>query len=361
MAKQYQAGDRPVPGYQLVRVIGQGGFGKVWLAQAPGKTEVAVKIIPLEGGQGVKEFRAVRLFKQIRHANLTPITAFWLKDETGNMIGDDGPDAEAGTVTLMSKASELVIVMALGDRNLYDRLSDCRAQGMEGVPHEELLDYIEDAAKGIDFLNTPRHDFGNGPVAVQHCDVKPQNILVVGNAAQVCDFGLARALLADARINATSTVTAAYTAPEVLAENKPSRWTDQYGLAISYYELRTGHLPFETTIPAAVLYANLQGKLDLSRVPEAERGVLRRATARRPEERYPSCLAMVRDLRRAAGQNVPPSPSEIMRANAADGADLAPEPPPAAGSAWGWAGLVLVLLALAVGVVLLVLLLPARG
>ena len=49
------------------------------------------------------------------------------------------------------------------------------------------------AAKAIDFLNQPVHQFGSGQgVAIQHCDIKPGNLLIVGNEIQICDYGLAR-------------------------------------------------------------------------------------------------------------------------------------------------------------------------
>ena len=51
---------------------------------------------------------------------------------------------------------------------------------------------------------------------MQHCDIKPQNILLVGDAVQVCDFGLARA---QGEVRATSNTMAslAYAAPEMVS------------------------------------------------------------------------------------------------------------------------------------------------
>src|SRR5271166_4035424 len=87
---QYGPGDEPIPGsgYRVVSFLGRGGFGEVWKATAPGGAEAALKIIRLGGQEGRKEFRALQLVKRIRHPNLVPIVAFWLKDKDGEILDD---------------------------------------------------------------------------------------------------------------------------------------------------------------------------------------------------------------------------------------------------------------------------------
>ena len=80
------------------------------------------------------------------------------------------------------RAAELIIAMGLGDQSLYDRLLECRQQGLSGIPVEELFGYLEDAAEALDFLNSPVHELGSGPAAIQHCDVKPHNLMIVGGS-----------------------------------------------------------------------------------------------------------------------------------------------------------------------------------
>jgi serine/threonine protein kinase len=300
MARVYTKGDEPVPGYRLVKLLGRGGFGEVWMAMAPGGTEVALKIIVLTSSHGLKEFRAIRLVKQIRHPNLVPVHAVWLKDENGNFMDDsqDNPD------TLGSQSVELLIATGLGDKNLLERLQECTKQGLPGIPRDELLDYMEQAARAIDFLNHPHHQLGgSGPVAIQHCDIKPHNLIIVGDAIQVCDFGLAR-MPGERRVTRVQW-TPAYVAPEILTAERPTDWTDQHCLAITYVELRTGSLPVDTRTPTAMIYAIAQGKLDLSKLPEPEQAVIRRATAVQPDQRFPSALDMVRALRRAEPISAP--------------------------------------------------------
>jgi serine/threonine protein kinase len=317
MAHSYSKGDQPVPGFRLMKFLGRGGFGEVWKAIAPGGTEAAIKIISLSGKEGFKEFRAIQRVKLIRHPNLVPIQAFWLKDEHGNVLddpfADDAQKIRATRSTVIpipgqeqTKLAELIIAMGLGDKNLLDRLEECKRDGASGIPVGELLDYMESSAKAIDYLNSPRHDLGAGQVAIQHCDIKPPNIMIVGGAAQVCDFGLARVLGGDIR-NSVAAVSPAYGAPECLKENKPSHSTDQYSLAISYYELRTGLLPFDDDSYLGVINAHMNGTLNLSKLGDAERQIIKRATAINPDDRYPTSLEMVRELREAieGGLRVP--------------------------------------------------------
>jgi serine/threonine protein kinase len=306
MALHYTTGTELVPGFRLVKLLGRGGFGEVWKASAPGGTDAAIKIISLGERTGFKELRAIRLVKAVRHPNLAPIIAYWLLTEEGKVL-EEG----AGDNTIVRRAQDLylVIAMGLGDKSLHDRLKECQREGKQGIPPAELINHVEDAARAVDYLNQPVHDLGDHTGGIQHCDLKPQNMLLVGGAAQVCDFGLAR-VLGDSRVTSAKG-SAAYMAPELIADNKPSKNTDQYFLAISYVELRTGSLPVDVTSPAKAIWAHVQGQLDLSKLPPEEQTVIKRATSVKPEDRYDSCMEMARALRQAiegaAPQNQRPS------------------------------------------------------
>jgi serine/threonine protein kinase len=292
MKSSYTQGDEPVPGFQLVSFLGAGPMSQVWKAVAPGGTSAALKIIRLNSQAALKEFCSIRLFKQVRHPHLVPLMAFWVKDEGGKLV-DERLVGEF--VLTQPRSVDLLIAMGLGDKSLSDRLRECQEKGEPGIPRDELLSYLTDAAQGIDHLNQPIHDLGSGPVAIQHCDIKPQNILIAGNAAQICDLGIAR-VVGDPR-NTAPVGSAAYIAPELLLHSKPSGATDQYSLAISYYELRTGHLPLHAESVAGAFFTHLQGKLDLGRLPDAERVIVARATALQPDQRFPNCAAMVDALK----------------------------------------------------------------
>jgi len=313
----HQRGDTPVPGYTLTEFLGRGGYGEVWRASAPGGVSAALKMVSLSGTQGLKEYRAVERIKAIRHANLLPIHAFWVLDGDGHPLEEatlkefSTSGSKEGLVDTMVAPSLrpalLVMAMPLGDKNLFQRLAECRAAGIAGIPPVELLNHLEDAARAIDYLNSPRHDLGEGPVAISHGDVKPQNIMLVGTSAQLCDFGLAR-VLGPGVSTTTGGGTPAYIPPEMLETHKPSATSDQYSLAVSYIELRTGRLPFsDSGSYVEVLDAHLKGALDFSALPAPEQAVIRRAAARQPQDRYPNCQQMVQALRAACPPDTAPS------------------------------------------------------
>jgi serine/threonine protein kinase len=320
-------GDEPIPGYRVEELLGRGQFGQVWRARSPGGTLVALKFLDLGGRQGWKEFRAIQRVKQIRHAHLMPVVAIWLLDEQGKVIDDDAIDTIANhhhqtqhdsesEETLVAQSNkqtrrpaQLIVANLVADNTLGDRLRECRQEGRKGIPVDELLRYMVEAAKGLDFLNSPRHAVANALGAVQHCDVKPDNIMLLGGSVVISDFGVAQ-IHGESRTNVTATShagTPAYMAPECFL-SKTSQTTDQYGLAITYYELRTGRLPFHEESYVAVCEAHKDGTLDFSAASIAERKVLKKATSIDPKQRYASCAEFVERLQQA----VRPTPKKAV-------------------------------------------------
>ena len=319
----WQVGDQVVPGYCLEKFLGRGQFGEVWRATSPGGTVCALKLLNLGGKQGWKEFRSIQRIKRVRHPHLAPFNAIWLLDEQGRVLSDDavaslGRDQRQARSTLAPDdnvdaappPATLVVATVLGDKTLGDRMRECQNDGHAGIPADELLDYMDEAAKGIDFLNRGAHDLGDSSGPMQHCDIKPENILLIGNSALICDFGVSQVLGSDEATTATATSmigSPAYMPPECILR-KPSGASDQYSLALTYYELRTGRLPFDELQIMHVLDAHRNGTLNLSRLSAAEQQVIRKATSIQPANRFESASEMVQALRRAVAEKPHPRP-----------------------------------------------------
>jgi formylglycine-generating enzyme required for sulfatase activity len=266
-----EAGAEPVPGYRLVERLGRGGCGEVWKAIGPGGFELALKSVCLAESIGPLELRGLQIIKDIRHPHLLATFGAW---QVGRY---------------------LIIAMELAERTLLDRFRETAGQGFPGIPAPEIHEHFLDAARGLDYLNEPRHPSGGAePVGIQHRDVKPQNLLLVGGSVKVADFGLAR-ILEHTQTSHTGSMTPAYAAPEFFKKQTSSQ-SDQYSLAVTYCHLRGGRLPF-TGGMAEIMAGHLLEPPDLTMLPEGEREAAARALAKEPRDRWGSCRAFVEALR----------------------------------------------------------------
>lgn len=263
----------PIPGYRLIERLGQGGFGEVWKVEAPGGIHKAIKFVfgKMALGKGGEENKADREFKgiqrmrDIRHPFILSMDRFeYLNDR-------------------------LVMVMELADRDLSHRLKECRSQNLRGIPRQELIKYLLEAAEALDFMNF-EHD-------VQHLDIKPSNLFLVQHHMKVADFGLAKDLEGFSA-NVTSGMTPMYASPETF-DGRVSRNTDQYSLAIVYQELLSGKLPFTGPSPVQFMTQHLTKEPDLSPLPELDRPIVRKALEKDPNKRYTACVDFIRSLRDA--------------------------------------------------------------
>lgn len=261
------AGEVDEADYKVLKVIGKGAYGKVFLAEAPGGVPVALKRLlrGIDHPAGQSERDALEAIKKLSHPYLIQVHQFWVEKD------------------------QLYIVMELAEGSLADRLAACQEQGKPGVPVEELLPYFAEAAEALDFLHTNN---------VSHRDVKPQNLLYLRGHAKVADFGLARTHSHQMTTVRHECGTPLFMAPEVWRK-KVSLHSDQYSLAASYVTARLGRPLFETEYIDQLIVRHLEHTPDLAPLPAAERRVLLRALAKKPEDRFPSCAAFVAALKEA--------------------------------------------------------------
>ena len=268
----------PIPGYRLLERLGGGGFGEVWKAVAPGGLHKAIKIIhgdlrtaePDGARHAEQELKALKRVQAIRHPYLLSLERY---------------DVIEG---------RLLIVMELADCNLWDRFRECRSQGLAGIPRTELLRYLEESSEVLDLMNNK--------YALQHLDIKPQNLFLIHNHVKVADFGLVKDL-EGVRAAITGGVTPVYAAPETF-DGIATRFCDQYSLAIVYQELLTGIRPFNGTNANQLLVQHLQGIPNLSPLPHADRFAVGKALSKKPDDRFPTCLQFIHALQQASGDQI---------------------------------------------------------
>jgi serine/threonine protein kinase len=251
----------PIPGYRLEERIGVGGYGEVWKASAPGGLTKAVKIIhgTADGKLAIRELRSLDRVKKLSHPFLLSLERIEIVD------------------------GHLIIVTELADATLKDRFEQCRAQGLPGIPRAELLEYMRQAADALDYL-FEKH-------SLQHLDIKPENLLLIGDHVKVADFGLMKNLQESCASLVTG-LTPKYSSPEMF-EGKPGPHSDQYSLAVMYQELLTGQLPFNGSSIASLASQHLNCVPDLSPLNPLERFAIGKSLAKDAQHRFPNCRALV--------------------------------------------------------------------
>ena len=270
MAVRIEAHAEPIPGYRLIDRLGAGGFGEVWKAEAPGGIFKAIKFVygDLRSKDNdlvryaEQELKSLKRVKQVRHPYLLALDRYDIID------------------------GQLMIVMELADCNLWDRFRECRAEGMVGIPRDELLLYMAETAEVLDLMNDQ--------FALQHLDIKPQNLFLLANHVKVADFGLVKDL-EGLVAPVTGGITPVYAAPETF-DGIVTRFCDQYSLASVYQELLTGMRPFDGTSMSQLLMQHVNLPPNLNPSPACDRPALSRALAKKPEDRWPSVMAFVRGL-----------------------------------------------------------------
>jgi serine/threonine protein kinase len=268
-----QANEQPIPGYRLIERIGKGGYGEVWKCEAPGGLFKAIKFVFGELGSigdnsatAEQELQSLQRVKLIRHP-------FLLSVERVEIIRD-----------------QLIIVTELADRNLLEVRNEYQMSGLPGVPRQELLSYLREAAEALDWMNL---QFG-----LQHLDIKPQNLFLVSNHIKVADFGLVASLWeTKSDTSLIAGTTPAYCPPEVY-RGSISPMSDQYSLAIVYQEQLTGKRPFQGKTARQLAMLHDKAEPDLSALPVADRPIVARALCKDARQRFATCLAFINALRK---------------------------------------------------------------
>jgi serine/threonine protein kinase len=265
--------------YRLLRLLGKGRFGSVYLAEHLYEhTSAAVKVLhmPLTGPNDfdvfLKEARTVRLL----HPHIVSLFDF-------DLSRDGLP--------------YLAMTYAEGE-SLRERYP----QGSILSP-VTIDTYVQQLASALQYA----HD-----CHVIHHDVKPENMLMtIDGKIQLSDFNIAR-VSGQASLCTQPKVpgTAAYTAPEQ-CQGHPCPASDQYALAIVVYEWLTGQCPFQGDPFAITLQHQTDTPPSLSSInPEVlplVEGVILKALAKAPKDRYPTITYFAEALHTALQEDEEPT------------------------------------------------------
>lgn len=269
--------------YHIKDILGKGGMGEVYLAfDEISKTGVAIKLVPREVSTSEDEMEQVRknfaLVRNLHHPNIAAVTAL---------------------ERLASGEYILVMEAVLGRRTLQkERLS----RENERIPVPEAIQICSQIAEALDYAHKQR---------VIHRDVKPSNVLLTPDGqVKLTDFGLAAQIMSSMnRVSMLPTRTSGtrpYMAPEQWEGRLQDIQTDQWALAVLFYELVTGHLPFPAD-DLGVLERQILEKTPQRPEPLTDNqwSSLRRALSKEKEDRFDSCAAFVQAIADDKRQRLP--------------------------------------------------------
>jgi serine/threonine protein kinase len=274
--------------YQIKDILGKGGMGEVYLAlDGISKTEVAIKLVPREVSISEDEMEQVRknfaLVRNLHHPNIAAVTAL---------------------ERLASGEYILVMEAVQGRRTLQkERMS----RENERIPVSEAIQICRQIAEALDYAHKQK---------VIHRDVKPSNVLLTPDGqVKLTDFGLAAQIMSSMnRVSMLPTRTSGtrpYMAPEQWEGRLQDIQTDQWALAVLFYELVTGHLPFPAD-DLGVLERQILEKTPEKPEPLTDNqwSSLRRALSKEKEGRFESCAAFMQAVAEDKRQRLPKKPKK---------------------------------------------------
>ncbi|HZT07041.1 MAG TPA: serine/threonine-protein kinase [Chloroflexota bacterium] len=272
--------------FVVVSLLGRGGFGEVYLARQPRMNrDVAIKVLSpnvAEEPDIVRRFEREALAAgSLLHPNVLPVFDFDYDEEAGVWF--------------------LAMQYIPGGRTL---------QSLLGTPMDpaEVANIIAAIASALEAA----HDRG-----IVHRDVKPANVLLDGQRPMLTDFGIAHlGSLTGITARGMAIGTPAYVSPEQGMGKEVGPASDQYSLAVMAYEMLAGRPPFTGDSVSLVIQHVSNPPTPITSInpaiPEAVAMVVGRALRKKPEDRFPSCVAFAEALTAAVAGKAPPVEEEAV-------------------------------------------------
>ncbi|MET9326352.1 serine/threonine-protein kinase [Tsukamurella sp. NPDC003166] len=301
-----------IAGYRIIRSLGAGGMGDVYLVQHPRlPRRDALKLLDRSVSRD-SDFRArfereSDVLASLSHPNI--VTLYDRGEHDGR----------------------LWLTMELVDGS--DAAHLLRERGP--LPADLAFDVLAGAAAGLDAAWEDQR--------ITHRDVKPANILVgfrpdgSCKTVKVADFGIAKAASEATSLTSTGMTvgTLAYIAPEALDGQPVDNRADVYSLGCTAFQLLTGSTPYTSASTASLITAHLHHPVPRisernPRLAAALDAVFEKALAKRPGDRYSSCGEFVQALR-ASGVSSVPAPATAPAASPEDTPTLVRAPETLAG------------------------------
>jgi serine/threonine protein kinase len=302
-----------LPGYRFAHCIGQSPLGDLWNVE----------------DEQQRPYRALCLPTFIEH---DPVLIQRLQSLNHPLL----PVTEVS----WSPSGRLVLLTEHFEQTLRDRLQMCQKEGLPGIPREELLGYLRTAAEALDTLYVQHR--------LPHLGLNPRRLMLRNAVLGIVDYGLVPLIWPPTGQSAGS-LNGRYAAPELFEEMERTgiapgpaaaaallehagSAADQFSLALIYAEMLSGIAPNMPRVSASrrsnsgqhrngrrsdsgQSMKQGQPRLDFDLLPSCDRVILEKAFHDDPQQRFPSCTALIEALQQAAAsagqaltllENLPP-------------------------------------------------------
>jgi serine/threonine protein kinase len=275
-----------IAGYRLLRVLGKGGMGAVFLGLDAAQSQAALKIL-LPSQYVLSEtrttfqarfMREAKALSSLNHPHIVAVLSYGKLDELSYIVMDYLP---GGTLSARIQAQK------------------------RALPFVEIKRYATQLASALDYAHMQ---------GIVHRDIKPGNVLLDADGdVFLSDFGIARFydsspdVLSTVQVSLTSTGeifgTPSYMAPELFRGEQAEPAADIYALGVMLYQLVTGRVPFQGkgSLDVGIKHiseAPLPPRALRPELPEPAEAALLRALAKSPAERFASAGEFVDAFKR---------------------------------------------------------------
>ncbi len=282
MLAQNSGGIQQLGNYKLLKKLGEGGMGAVYLAEdLVAQRKVALKVLPIEHSSDASSLsrfrREAKAIGKLNHVNV--IGAFAIDEDMGFHY----------YVMEYCQGEPLDAVLKREKQLSIPRAMEIMQQAVLGLQHAHAHSII-------------------------HRDMKPANIFITSdNVVKILDLGLSKNVSDSEQSFTTQSGvilgTPHYISPEqALGERDVDGRTDIYSLGATLYHLVTGQTPFNGSSAAVVLTKHLNEQLPNPKdlrpdIPDSVVQLIQKMMAKKPVNRYPNCDELLEDVERIiAGQ-----------------------------------------------------------
>lgn len=280
--------------YRIVRPVGKGGMGRVYLAvNDKEKQKVAVKVLPEHFLDDKKRSeyleRELQIARELNHPNVVNIF-----DSIELRRKSDG------------KLQGFMLMEYIDGENLRDYIKH------RNPSLGQRLDICEQICSGLSYIH--RHLLKDGRYhSIIHRDIKPENILITKQGeVKIVDFGLSVEEKTFTFMRSKSRAgTPKYMSPEQIKGKRIDERSDIYSLGICMYEFFTEKVPYEAKDRKEIMKMHVSSKVEPepphkvnSQIPLSLSRIIMTALEKDPQKRFQSVAELQLALKRVAASRI---------------------------------------------------------